>query len=40
MTLGSELAVILALTLLNGVFTGAEIAMLSVRKTRLRDLVD
>jgi putative hemolysin len=34
----TELGVILALTLLNGVFSGAEIAMLSVRKTRLREL--
>ncbi len=36
----SELAIIFALILLNGVFSGAEIAVLSVRKTRLRELVE
>lgn len=34
----SELLVILALVLLNGVFAGAEIAILSLRKTRLAEL--
>lgn len=38
MSIGKELAVIVGLTLVNGVFTGAEIAMLSVRKTRLETL--
>lgn len=33
-----ELVVIVALVLLNGVFSGAEIALLSVRKTRLGEL--
>ncbi len=33
-----ELSIILALTLLNGVFAGSELAMLSVRKTRLQEL--
>jgi putative hemolysin len=36
----SELLVIVALVLLNGLFSGAEIAVLSVRKTRLRELVE
>ncbi|HEU4535723.1 MAG TPA: CNNM domain-containing protein, partial [Polyangiaceae bacterium] len=36
----SELLVIFALVLLNGLFSGAEIAVLSVRKTRLRELVE
>ena len=35
-----ELSIIVGLTLLNGVFAGAEIAMLAVRKTRLRQLVE
>jgi putative hemolysin len=35
-----ELVVIVALVLLNGVFSGAEIALLSVRKTRLQELAD
>ncbi|HND33584.1 MAG TPA: CNNM domain-containing protein, partial [Myxococcota bacterium] len=35
-----ELLTILALTLLNGVFSGAEIAILSIRKTRLTELVE
>jgi putative hemolysin len=35
-----EILIILGLTLLNGVFSGAEIAVLSVRKTRLAELVD
>jgi putative hemolysin len=34
----SELLVVLALTLLNAFFSGAEIALLSVRKTRLQEL--
>ena len=36
----SELVVILALTVLNGVFAGAEIAIVSLRPTRLQQLVD
>lgn len=40
MSVWLEVGLILLLTLLNGVFTGAEIAMLSVRKTRLRELAD
>jgi putative hemolysin len=36
--LGGELLIILALVLLNGFFSGAEIALLSVRKTRLAEL--
>jgi len=35
-----EVAVILALVLANGVFAGAEIAIISVRKTRLAQLVE
>src|SRR6266540_2145012 len=35
-----ELAIIVALVLLNGVFAGAEIAIISVRATRLAQLVD
>lgn len=35
-----ELMVIVALALLNGVFSGAEIAVLSVRKTRLNELIE
>jgi putative hemolysin len=35
-----ELLVIVGLILLNGVFSGAEIALLSVRKTRLQELAD
>lgn len=35
-----ELAIILALTLVNGVFAGAEIAVISVRKTRLTGLLE
>jgi putative hemolysin len=34
----SQLLIILLLVLINGVFSGAEIALLSVRKTRLREL--
>ncbi len=36
----TELLIILALVLLNGVFAGAEIAILSLRKTRLQELVE
>ncbi|MDP2313909.1 MAG: hemolysin family protein [Pseudomonadota bacterium] len=36
----TEILVILALVLLNGVFAGAEIAVLSMRKTRLAELVE
>ncbi len=35
-----EIVIIFALVLLNGVFAGAEIAVLSLRKTRLAELVD
>ncbi len=35
-----EVAVILLLVLINGVFSGAEIALLSVRRTRVQELVD
>ena len=38
--LSTEIAIILLLTVANGVFSGAEIAVLSVRKTRLKELVD
>lgn len=40
MSLWQELGVILLLTLINGVFAGAELAMLSVRKTRLQELAE
>lgn len=36
----NEIAIILGLVLLNGVFAGAEIALLSLRKTRLNELVE
>lgn len=36
----NELVIILVLILANGLFAGAEIAILSVRKTRLRELLD
>jgi putative hemolysin len=36
----SELLFVVALVLLNGVFSGAEIALLSVRRTRVQELVD
>lgn len=36
----SELLTVFGLTLLNGVFAGSEIAMLAVRKTRLKELAD
>lgn len=35
-----EIAIVVALILASGLFAGAEIAVLSVRKTRLRELVD
>src|SRR5262245_65594299 len=37
--MASELLIILALMLANGLFAGAEIAVLSVRKTRLREFI-
>ncbi len=40
MSVITELLIIVALVLANGVFAGAEIATLSVRKTRLRELAD
>lgn len=40
MTVATELLVILALVLANGAFAGAEIAILSVRKTRIQELAD
>jgi putative hemolysin len=36
----AEFAVILALVLVNGLFAGAEIAVVTLRKTRLQELVD
>ena len=36
--MGTQILVILVLMLLNGVFAGAEIAVISVRKTRLSEL--
>lgn len=36
----SELLIIFALVLANGVFAGSEIAVISIRKTRLKQLVD
>ncbi|HEX8699655.1 MAG TPA: hemolysin family protein [Myxococcaceae bacterium] len=36
----TELAIILLLVVINGLFAGAEIALLSVRKTRLQELID
>lgn len=38
--MGVELVVVLALVLANGLFSGAEIAVVAVRKTRLQELVD
>jgi putative hemolysin len=35
-----ELLIVLGLTLLNGVFSGAEIAVVSVRRTRLQQLIE
>jgi len=40
MTIRSELAIIFGLILLNGLFAGAEIALLTVRKTRLQLLLE
>jgi putative hemolysin len=39
-TIRSELAIILVLILLNGLFAGAEIALLTLRKARLQQLLD
>lgn len=39
-TILSELAIILALIVLNGLFAGAEIALLTLRQTRLQQLLD
>lgn len=36
----SEIVIVLALVLLNGVFAGAEIAIISLRKTRVQELLD
>jgi putative hemolysin len=36
----AELLIVLGLTLLNGIFSGAEIAVVSVRRTRLQHLVE
>jgi putative hemolysin len=36
----SELAIILALILVNGFFAGSEIALVALRKTRLQELID
>lgn len=36
----TEILIILALILLNGLFSGAEIALLSIRKTRLQELIE
>jgi putative hemolysin len=38
--MAAEILIVVVLMLLNGVFAGAEIAVLSVRKTRLTELVD
>lgn len=35
-----ELLIVLALTVANGIFSGAELAILSVRKTRLQEMVE
>lgn len=40
MSIASELLVILCLIVANGIFAGAEIAAISVRKTRLHELAD
>jgi putative hemolysin len=40
MAFGNELLLIFALTLVNGFFSGAEIGLLSVRRTRLQELAD
>ena len=36
----TELAVVLALILANGVFAGAEIALIAVRRSRIRQLLE
>ena len=36
----AELLIVLGLTLMNGIFSGAEIAVVSVRRTRLQQLVE
>src|SRR5512143_1896584 len=38
--IASELIIVLLLVLANGVFAGAELSLLTVRKTRLRELLD
>jgi putative hemolysin len=38
--IATELLIILLLVLANGLFSGSELALLSVRKTRLRELID
>lgn len=40
MSIWFELAVLVCLTLLNGLFAGAEMALVSVRKTRLKELAE
>ena len=40
MSIWGEALLILALTLVNALFAGAEIAILSVRKSRLRELLE
>src|SRR6185312_3444944 len=37
--MGSELLIVVALLMVNGLFAGAEIAVLSVRRTRLREFI-
>ena len=37
--MGSELLIVVGLLMANGLFAGAEIAVLSVRKTRLREFI-
>lgn len=38
--IGTEILIILALVLLNGLFAGAEIAVITVRETRLKELLE
>ena len=38
--IASELIIVLLLVLANGVFAGAELSLLTLRKTRLRELLD
>ena len=40
MSVALEVLVLLALVLLNGVLAGAEIAIVSIRKTRVQELMD